>query len=569
MKIELEFPDRLRPLIERLRATNLYIGDDGKIIGQLAIRSLRDIFERQLIAEQDHRETGPADAHVVQIDEAAEIARAGEIMRRLDEEEAEHVEEPRKLWRRPGGLTDAQAAVHSVLHDAKGEKLAALEIAKRAGVSKGSITWLLHALEKAGLAHNAGIVGNPHWIVASTDAIAPEPASASAAPAPKRGARATPFRRFTDVKELDPENVNGLAADHPAVLEGRTLFPTTVVDPRNSNRLLVSGGNSRKIGDRVTKGPWAGMPIYTLTLEERASCPSTCFHWQTCFGNGMPLARRHRHGQDLIDYLRAELRDLQNEYPEGFVVRLHVLGDFWSVDYVAAWAGFLRTFPALRVFGYTAHERGSEIGAALKRITDKQWDRFAIRFSSAMPKPQGATTIFRKAEADNVPEGIVCPMQTGKTDCCGTCGLCWSEAAKDKTIVFMAHGRVGGKPGPRKARAPEDPAPLQSPARLRTIPRASKPAPKPMTSDDPAVKEWLERNGGPRTFEPGASGAPWNLALFLKDRGIEVKQKGLGSQIAYIVGNKKLGYLGLLALVNEYREREGLEPITAQSKEPA
>lgn len=259
-------------------------------------------------------------------------------------------------------------------------------------------------------------------------------------------------RRFTTTPEMNPEAVTGLPDDHPAIRESRSLFPGSVIRADQTDRVLVSGGNNRKLGDRIIKGPWKGMPLYHLTLEERATCPSSCFNWTTCYGNGMPKARRHKadnkpSAEALLAALRVELHLLQKSNPGGFVVRLHTLGDFYSTEYVNFWRGALDRFPALRVFGYTARERTSEIGAAILALTQFRWDRFAIRFSSAVPWGQGATTIFRKPEAPVVMEGIVCPAETGRTAACGSCGLCWNEAAKDKCIVFIAHGRsFGGAP---------------------------------------------------------------------------------------------------------------------------
>lgn len=256
----------------------------------------------------------------------------------------------------------------------------------------------------------------------------------------------SPKRRFEDHPELDPENVLALPANNPAVIEGRTLFPSTVVNPKDSPALLVSGQNSRKLGSHVTKGPWKGFPIYQLSLEERATCPRSCFHWRSCYGNSMQLARRHRNTPDLTDYLRAELLDLQDEFPRGFVVRLHVLGDFYSEEYARQWVRWLAEFPALHVFGYTAHSKESLIGSILYHATKAEWSnervRFAIRFSSQEPQPQGATTIWRMPKDDKVREGIVCPAQTGKVSCCAACGLCWNVNAKDESIAFIAHGRT-------------------------------------------------------------------------------------------------------------------------------
>lgn len=255
-----------------------------------------------------------------------------------------------------------------------------------------------------------------------------------------------PQRRFESHADLAPEKVRGLSADHPAITEGRTLFPTTVVEAKTSPRLLVSGINQRKLGSKVVKGAWKGMPIYTLTLEERATCPTSCSHWADCYGNGMPYSRRHKHGEDLEEKLWAELAVKNILHPSGFVVRLHILGDFYSADYVSLWLNAMVWFPALRVFGYTAREPDTEIGSAIVSINAAYPDRWVIRFSGDQIGPMRATTINFKPAAV-VEGGIVCPVQTDKADCCGSCGLCWADAAKDKAIIFILHGqRFKGRP---------------------------------------------------------------------------------------------------------------------------
>src|SRR6185503_12219654 len=51
--------------------------------------------------------------------------------------------------------------------------------------------------------------------------------------------RVIPKRRFADHAPLNPENVMGLPDDNPAVIQGRTLFPSTVVPPADSPALLI------------------------------------------------------------------------------------------------------------------------------------------------------------------------------------------------------------------------------------------------------------------------------------------------------------------------------------------
>lgn len=270
-----------------------------------------------------------------------------------------------------------------------------------------------------------------------------------AAAKPKRVPRRV-GRRFTEKPALDPAAVTGLPSDHVAVVEGRTLFPSTVVDPGVDGKdVLVSGKNNRKLGERIIKGAWAGMPIYHVTLEERSTCPTTCANWSTCYGNSMHMARRHKHGPELIERIGRELDALFLKH-DRIAVRLHTLGDFYSVEYVGAWRSWLLQYPGLHLLGFTARSLvDSDIGEAIGELNEQFENRCFIRWSSAEPGPATAVTIFRKPDGPVVPEGIVCPAQTGQTECCGTCGLCWAPAAWDRSIAFVAHGMSGR---PRKSR---------------------------------------------------------------------------------------------------------------------
>jgi hypothetical protein len=226
-----------------------------------------------------------------------------------------------------------------------------------------------------------------------------------------------------------------MSPDHPVLAEGRSIFQKRVFHPSVLPRMLKGGFNSAKIGKDVTKGRWRGFPIFTLTLEERRTCPRSCKVWAQCFGNNMHMAERIMHGEALEMRLLRELDALQNDHPDGFVIRLHVLGDFYSADYVRFWAEALDHFPALNVFGYTAHppdDRG--IGSALLKLTVTRWERFALRFSGS-GAPLLSTLVIRDP-ADCPPGATICPAQTGKTDRCGTCTLCW---AGKRPVAFLEH----------------------------------------------------------------------------------------------------------------------------------
>ena len=241
-----------------------------------------------------------------------------------------------------------------------------------------------------------------------------------------------PLRRFESIHPKRQGIV--LSSSHAAIVEGRTIFPTTVnpVGHPRLKRLLKSGHNSRKIGKTVTKGKLKGCPIFTLTLEERATCPRTCEVYDACYGNGMPYAQRIAHGRAFEEALWQELADKEAAHPQGFLVRLHILGDFYSVDYAELWAEALEAYPCLPVFGYTARDPESEIGQVVCQLIGVHPDRFHVRFSGWA----GATNGYVVVESAEEAEHVICPAQTGKTDCCATCALCWHS---DRTIAFLRH----------------------------------------------------------------------------------------------------------------------------------
>lgn len=249
--------------------------------------------------------------------------------------------------------------------------------------------------------------------------------------------------RFVSVVPHADRKQAELRPSHPALTEGRSLFPSRVLPPGQANSVLVSGINSPKIGRRIMKGAWSGLPVFTLTLEERATCPRSCGLWSACYGNAMPAPQRHIHGAELEDAIEASLIRLMAKHRRGIAVRLHVLGDFYSPEYIRKWSAWMYRFPKLRVWGYTAHPASSRLGNMLDGLNALYPDRWVMRFSvdpMADFEDRQATTIWRQPESANVPEGMICPASAHKTAACGTCGLCWDPTVADKRIVFIGHG---------------------------------------------------------------------------------------------------------------------------------
>lgn len=255
-----------------------------------------------------------------------------------------------------------------------------------------------------------------------------------------KAARRVAGRTRRHVARHDPHVVDDKSAtmppvNHPALSSANTLYPASVTAPADHPRCLIPGENNRKIGGLVLKGDLKGLPIFTLTLEERATCPTTCRHWRSCYGNSMHWAKRFRHGPELEQWLPVEIAMLLRSNKEGIVIRLHVLGDFYSVDYVRLWARILDENPKVHVFGFTARiEPADPICRELVDLTAKLWPRFAMRFSNGPLKELSTVSIEHPLQKPD--DAIICPAQQGQTESCGTCGLCWSSRRR---IAFLQH----------------------------------------------------------------------------------------------------------------------------------
>ena len=145
--------------------------------------------------------------------------------------------------------------------------------------------------------------------------------------------------------------------------------------------MLKTGAKNKKLGRRIKKTAWAGAPIYQLTLVERETCPRSCHHWDDCYGNHMPFATRY----DVSDYSSFVSRlehevDILCDKHDKVAIRLHVLGDFFSVDYVTFWDEMLCKHPNLLIWGYTARS-GCDIDKRIVQLNASYPERCVIRWS--------------------------------------------------------------------------------------------------------------------------------------------------------------------------------------------
>ena len=218
-----------------------------------------------------------------------------------------------------------------------------------------------------------------------------------------------------------------------AIENGRTIYTNNVYDSISHNGKLLKISHNKKLGkEKIVKGRHKGKYIYSLSLEERKTCPTSCFHWKTCYGNNMPFAHRFTANENLLIKLQEEIKLLSEKHKEGILIRLHVVGDFYSVKYVKFWKKMLFKYSNISIFGYTARTPYSEIGKEIVNLRNKIWDRFSVRFSNSFEKLSANSQDLLGNK-----QGIICPEQLDKTKNCANCGLCWNN--KVDNIIFKTH----------------------------------------------------------------------------------------------------------------------------------
>lgn len=215
-----------------------------------------------------------------------------------------------------------------------------------------------------------------------------------------------------------------------------TKYPKSV-KPLEGVTLLKPGSNNKKLGWNVTAKRWKGAKLFSLTLVERRTCPTSCHHWDDCYGNNMPFAHRFDPSADgFLAQLESEIRTLCDKH-KLVVIRLHVLGDFYSQDYIKFWMKLLNRIPNLRIFGYTGHDWDSEMGQSIRSMNMLFRDECVIRFSSNEDSDKPATYYgWFAAKEDFTGKSFDCPEQIGLSDSCASCGACWQVP---KTVRFMSH----------------------------------------------------------------------------------------------------------------------------------
>ncbi len=218
---------------------------------------------------------------------------------------------------------------------------------------------------------------------------------------------------------------------------------------------LLVRGNS-KIGREIWQ--WS-IPAGSTCPGRTELCDERCYAQKGFFT--MPNVK-----SSLQERLRASRRnDFETEMIAEIkkitarVIRIHVAGDYYSLDYIDKWHNIVKACRDVTFFTYTRSWRVPELRRGLTKFAGnpnlRLW--YSIDQETGLPGnvPSGVRLAYMSVASDDIPphradlvfrdynmrktvqkriNGVqVCPPENGVTDIsCQTCGICWNMTTVPK-----------------------------------------------------------------------------------------------------------------------------------------
>jgi len=168
----------------------------------------------------------------------------------------------------------------------------------------------------------------------------------------------------------------------------------------------------------------------SFSLPPIKTCPGrTPFCKQFCYGLRGRLAwselreiqEANLEASKQDDFIKRMVCEIAGVSSEAF--RLHVVGDFYSVDYVEKWVEIASSFPDMIFFGSTRSWRVPSLKSAVEMFAalPNVIMRASIDFTH-QDRPEPGWIVMSVED-----EGLSCPHDYGLVKSCFNCKRCWQS----------------------------------------------------------------------------------------------------------------------------------------------
>jgi hypothetical protein len=183
--------------------------------------------------------------------------------------------------------------------------------------------------------------------------------------------------------------------------------------------------------------------VWTFSLPGFVTCPgASAWCREHCYAGRFERLRpncRRAYVRNLALSLEPDrfIRSVLDALPESApFVRVHVGGDYYNPEYIAAWRRICAARPRTTFWAYT---RSWNTGNLLPPLEDLRAQDNMRLFASTDPGMPLPPPDWRMAfiETDPRAHGAPCRHQQGEVDSCLECGYCFRETAGN--VVFKIH----------------------------------------------------------------------------------------------------------------------------------
>lgn len=190
--------------------------------------------------------------------------------------------------------------------------------------------------------------------------------------------------------------------------------------------MLITRGNL-KLGIL----PGFSLPIIMTCPGKTAFCDHFCFG---LFGNYKLANVKEANDRRLdttfeSDFVDAIVEEITREECPAF--RLHIVGDFYNIEYIEKWIAIATRLPKVVFFGSTRSWRCAYLSHSLKEFRDLP--NVYMKASTDLTDPLGEPPSgWSTWSVDG--KGFPCPHDYGKVESCTVCRRCWT--IRDLSVTF-------------------------------------------------------------------------------------------------------------------------------------
>jgi hypothetical protein len=190
--------------------------------------------------------------------------------------------------------------------------------------------------------------------------------------------------------------------------------------------LLISRGNL-KLGVL----PSFSLPVITTCPGKTPFCELYCYGLKGNFKlqNVLDANERRLDASLRGDFAETMVAEIRKSRAPAF--RLHVVGDFYNVEYIEKWIDIAKRLPHVVFFGSTRSWRCDFLAEAMKKFRDMDnvYMKASIDLSDTL-NPRTCGWRIWSIEG----EGTPCPHDEGRVASCLMCTRCWS--VRDTDVSF-------------------------------------------------------------------------------------------------------------------------------------